>query len=974
MSLNSQIKTKSISALFVFLLFPAAMCPAQYVLQSKRNIPIVKKADVLVVGGSTYAVSAAVSASQKGAGVFLAAPFLYLGEDICATLRLDLSLESALTKDFAKEVFGHQNKPTPAIIKKMLNQSLIDAGVDFVLGSFLTDVILDENNEPAGVIIANRAGRQAIISKVIIDATDHASVCRLIGAKSCQWTGNEVDFERTIVMPSDEPDQVSYIRKDLSIPMKDMSFRAFAAAEQTARTRTYIEGQLRSSERLFYVPPDPIVCKKNFDNYENAASFDPDYFRPADFDYIYILSGCADIPREKAGKLLEPGVLCETGIKIGLDACNTARKRDMPSGLTVKTNLKKHLEADVKEVLTGLRPTDKDLETLECPQTAIEIAAYYDIVVVGGGTTGAPAAIAAARQGDSVLVVEYQYGLGGIGTLGLIGKPCSGKLIGFSKEVPFPDENHNIEYKMEWYRREIIDAGGDIWFGVIGCGAIVRGDSVKGVILATEHGRFAVSAKVVIDATGNGDIAIAAGADYMYGEVEKNHIAMQGAGFPPRPLHADYVNSDYLLVDESDMVNLTASLAGAQQAMGTDSFKRVDLLYDIATMVQTRERRRVIGDHILRYVDQIAGRTYPDSIVHSESGYDSHGYPVSPVFALLPHNEKSRKETHPAPGGSCYTPYRCLLPRELEDILVVGLGMSMVRDASAAVRMQYDMSNQGYAAGLAASLAVKQNVSPRNIDIKVLQKQLIDTGNLPEEVLTHSDSFPLSEDIVRRAVVDYGNAEYSKDAGRPLCILYTHSDTALPIVLKHYREAEGRIKLQYAKLLGIWGVAEVLPVLLEDLNQVTEWDERILQGVMAEYAHLPTPIDASILAAGYIRDRAATGPVLRLLEMLDAEVTLSHHRAVALALEKLADPTAAKPLADLLQKPDMSGHVLKGIQPLPNIPVESRKREGALREIVIARALYACGDYQGIARHILNEYRDDVRGLFARHADRILNK
>lgn len=67
----------------------------------------------------------------------------------------------------------------------------------------------------------------------------------------------------------------------------------------------------------------------------------------------------------------------------------------------------------------------------------------------------------------------------------------------------------------------------------------------------------------------------------------------------------------------------------------------------------TRERRRIIGEHTLSYLDQIAGRTYPDTIVYSASTYDSHGYPSEDIFALLPHDQESRKKNQPAPGGTC---------------------------------------------------------------------------------------------------------------------------------------------------------------------------------------------------------------------------------------------------------------------------------------------------------------------------------
>ena len=130
-------------------------------------------------------------------------------------------------------------------------------------------------------------------------------------------------------------------------------------------------------------------------------------------------------------------------------------------------------------------------------------------------------------------MVEYQEGLGGVGTLGLIGKPYHGRNVGFAAEVPFPKDN--IEPKMEWYRSEIEKAGGEIWLGVLGCGAYLEGNKVKGVVIAAPEGRFVVMANIVIDATGNADVAIDAGADYMYGEIENGDIALQGTGLPSRP-------------------------------------------------------------------------------------------------------------------------------------------------------------------------------------------------------------------------------------------------------------------------------------------------------------------------------------------------------------------------------------------------------------------------------------------------------
>ena len=607
------------------------------------------------------------------------------------------------------------------------------------------------------------------------------------------------------------------------------------------------------------------------------------------------------------------------------------------------------------------------MHTVLSPARALPVLGEYDVLVIGGGTSGAAAAIGAARRGAKTLVVEYLEGLGGVGTLGLIGKPYHGKETGFGAEVPFPHKapkKHNVEHKMEWYRRELRKAGADIWLGALGCGALVKQGRVAGAVVATPKGRGVVLSRTTIDATGNADVAVAAGAGSMYGANE-NAIALQGTGLPVRPLDRYYVNSDYLLVDESDMVDVWRTLVGTRQAMGRGVF-------DAGTLIQTRERRRVVGDHVLRYLDQIVGRTYPDSIVFSASDYDSHGYPSHPYFALIPHDEKSRKANHPAPGGACYTPYRCLLPKGLDGILVVGLGISMERDASAMVRMQRDMSNQGYAAGVAAAMASHSGSTVRHIDVRALQQHLVGTGALPKEVLSHRDLLPLPESAVREAVADLASARNPSAAARPLAVVLLHPQVAVPPLNAAYASATGETKLTYAKVLGVLGDPRVVDTLAAALDDVSEWDAKILQGVAAEYAHLPTPVDALILALGSTRDRRALRPILNKLAALDAETTLSHHRAVALALERVRDPAAAKPLADLLAKPGMSGHAMAALEPLHNREREKRRRTGPLREIVLARVLYRCGDYQGLGEQILREYLRDIRGLFARHAQAVL--
>ncbi len=803
------------------------------------------------------------------------------------------------------------------------------------------------------MVIANRGGRQAVVAKIIIDATDYAWVCRMAGCKFTPWPGGKVRFERTVLERSKSKKKPSAKKSkvyEFEIDMPDFSYVSLAEAEQVARDRTPSTGLLRGAEKLFCIPPQSILCRDS--NSMSVASF-----KPRDQEHLYVLSGCAGISREAAAKLLQPGGLNPMGVKIGQAAAKQTKALPEPSGIQVPAEKAvPATKGNVREILTGERPVDQKLLTISCDSSVVPVLTNVDVLVIGGGTSGAASAIAAAREGARTLCVEYQEGLGGVGTLGLIGKAWHGQRTGFAKEVPFPN---NIETKMEWYRKELHKAGGAAWFGALGCGAFVDGNKVKGAVVCTPEGRGVVLAKVVIDGTGNGDVAIAAGADYMYGTIEKGYIALQGTGLGPRPLKGAYQNNDSLLVDESDMTDVWRAITSASLASKA---------YDVVPLIQTRERRRVVGDFVMRYIDQVAERTYPDSIVFSGSDYDSHGYPSSPFFALLPHDARSRKQNHPAPGGTCYTPYRCLLPRGFDNILVIGLGISMDRDASAMVRMQLDMANQGYAAGVAAATAAKSGIAPRNVNVRALQKHLVDIGSLPVEVLSHKDSFPLSETALRQAVRDYGKATNPGSAGKPLAVILTHGDAALPLVRQAYGKAKGSPRVLYAQLLAVLGDKTGVPALLDALKS-SEWDAKIYQGRMADYAHLPTPVDSLILALGHAGDRSAVPAILAMAEKLDASVTLSHHRSVALALERLADPSAAKTLAALLKKPGMRGHAMTKVS---RGTKKLEERTESLREIILARALYRCGDHQGLGRKILKQYQDDFRGLFARHAYQVL--
>jgi hypothetical protein len=969
--------------------------PAAYeraVNESARDIPVAYDVDVVVVGGTSGGVAAAVAASQKGAKVFLAAERPYLGEDLCGTYRLWLEPGEVPVSELAKKVFA-QSPPTPMQVKRTLDEVLLEASVQFLFGCYATEVLCDGDGDIAGVVIANRSGRQAVRAKVIIDATARADVARMAGAVFMPYPSGLQTFERIVaggevqsggdievrnmpmLLPIKNGPACRAVEYTLKIPMRDGSFASFAQAEQIARDRTWHHKQEDASETLFQVPPDLMKGKKSLaGSWPGAAKVGLDVFRPVGTKRLFVLGGCADMSREAAGKLLRPLELMEAGTRVGVAAASEAKGIARPRNVKLRGNsVTAAISGDIKENLAGIRTAQSKAETVSADRRAVPVIGEYDVVVVGGGTGGAPAGIAAARQGAKTLVVEYLYGLGGVGTMGLIGKYYYGYINGFTKEVDegvagFADsaENKggawNIQWKMEWYRRELCKAGADIWFGVLGCGAFVEGGRVKGVVVATPQERGVVLAKVVIDSTGNADIAAAAGAKCDY--TDGSGVAVQGAGLPPRQLGARYTNTDWTFIDDSDVIDVWRAFVVAK-----DKFKDA---YDLGQLVDTRERRRVVGDFVMSPMDILNHRAYPDTIAIARSNFDSHGFTIHPLFLLRP---PDRKEILVS------VPYRCLLPKGLDGILVTGLGVSANRDAMPVIRMQADIQNQGYAAGIAAAMAAKSDKSVRDIDIKSLHKHLIEKGNLPETVLTDKDSFPLSKEKIAEAV------ERVVNEFEGLEVVLAQSEDAMPLLREAYKTAANeKAKLAYAHILGMLGDATGVDTLLEAVCWEGQWDKGWNFTGMGQYGASISPLDSLIIALGRTGDKRAVEVVVEKVGQLDANSEFSHCRAVAMALSPLKSlraqrsnlAAAAKSLAKLLEKPGMAGHAFTDIREArrrtPASSADTEERNCSLRELFLAVALYRCGDYEGLGEKILREYERDLRAHYARHAEAVLKE
>ena len=145
---------------------------------------------------------------------------------------------------------------------------------------------------------------------------------------------------------------------------------------------------------------------------------------------------------------------------------------------------------------------------------------------------------------------------------------------------------------------------------------------------------------------------------------------------------------------------------------------------------------------------------------------------------------------------------------------------------------------------------------------------------------------------------------------------------------------------------------------------------------MGQYGRSLSPIDDCIVCLARLRAAHARAAVLEKAAALDATQAFSHFRAVAVYCEALPHAGCARTLADVLAKPGIAGHAWTTLaQELADIPessTDTRTRNEALRELYLARALFRCGDCDGLAARILAAYRRDIRGHFARHAAGVL--
>lgn len=427
----------------------------------------------------------------------------------------------------------------------------------------------------------------------------------------------------------------------------------------------------------------------------------------------------------------------------------------------------------------------------------IPLIAKPDVLICGAGLAGIGAAVAAARGGAKTMVVERNGFAGGFFTAIIgsafdgfaderTGAPVVGGIVFEMLErmgVIAPGQGPHLRYNVngdfsfvemhpervigrcdpERFKRAadaiLLEAGVEILYHTQVADVITKDGHIQQVIVSNKAGLVAIQPKIVIDGTGDGDVAAWAGAPFEKAESlqpmslhfriaylepsfdlrrrcaailhqahERGELGLYAGPYPATFSGRDvYFNATRTPGDNTNPVDWTrAEIQGRRDAWKMFELWQAELpefaeayFMTSGPVAGARESRRIVGDYVLTGADVRSGQGHDDVIVLGAWRLDRHP-PDQPGY-------------HDIPWTPPYDiPYRTLLPQGVENLLVAGRCHSATAEALASSRVTATAMGMGQAAGIAAALGVAQGRSPREVAVGEIQTRILTSGGILE--------------------------------------------------------------------------------------------------------------------------------------------------------------------------------------------------------------------------------------------------
>lgn len=418
------------------------------------------------------------------------------------------------------------------------------------------------------------------------------------------------------------------------------------------------------------------------------------------------------------------------------------------------------------------------MEKIICSEKEIQVVAHPEILVVGGGPAGFGAALTAARMGRKTMLIEQYGAIGGIATIGIMSHWTGHQEGGVFEELRSKGsdcecpEVINPEKLKSLMLDMLVEAGVEVqlytWFSDV----IMDDNNVKGVIVESKSGREAILSDIVIDSTGDGDVAARAGAPFEKGRSNDGGMQPMSIMFKVASVDMDralffWGFEDTVQLPEGDLQTLcreklpaplghvllypsslpgvvTVNMTNAINVDGTDvrDLNKAELccrrqiplvvdflqkyvpgyescyLCDSSNAIGVRETRRFVAEYMLNEDDIANARVFEEWVVtKSRFFFDLHNVTGAGLDADGAYKKFEQK--------SCYTiPRGCFLPKKIQGLLLNGRNIGGTHKAHSSYRIMPICVNMGQAAGVLASMSVEKKCAPQNLDIHMIQEAL----------------------------------------------------------------------------------------------------------------------------------------------------------------------------------------------------------------------------------------------------------